>query len=125
MQHRQRGISFIGFIVVLAVVGFFLFLGMRIGPTYMEYFTIRNAVNTVASQATSADPGAIREAIRKQMQIDYSANFRPEFVKVQRDSSGATIVLNYEIRKPLMYNLDFIARFEHTAPIRAAGGAGT
>lgn len=124
MHHRQRGISFIGFIVVLAVVGFFLFLGMRIGPTYMEYVTIRNAVKTVANQPPSADPGAIREAIRRQMQIDYSANFRPEFVRVQRDSSGASILLKYEIRKPLIYNLDFVARFEYTAPIRAAGGGG-
>lgn len=124
MHHRQRGISFIGFIVVLAVVGFLLFLGMRIGPTYMEYVTIRNAVKTVANQPPSADPGAIREAIRRQMQIDYSANFRPEFVRVQRDSSGASIVLKYEIRKPLIYNLDFVARFEYTAPIRAAGGGG-
>jgi hypothetical protein len=125
MQHRQRGISFIGFIMVLAIAGFFLFLGMRIGPTYLEYFTIRNAVTTVANESASTDPGVVREAVRRQMQIDYSGNFRPEFVRVQRDSSGATIVLKYEIRKPLIYNLDFVARFEHTAPIRATGGGGT
>ena len=52
MHQRQRGISFIGFIVVLAVVGFFLFLGMKIGPTYIEYYSIRNAVNKVAAEAT-------------------------------------------------------------------------
>lgn len=118
MYQRQRGISFIGFIVVLAVVGFFLFLGMRIGPTYMEFLTIRNAIEKVASEATSPEPGAIREAVRKQMQIDYSANFRPEFVTVRRETTGATIVLNYEIRKPLIYNLDFVAKFQHSAPIR-------
>lgn len=117
MHQHQRGISFIGFIVILAVVGFFLFLGMRIGPTYMEYLTIRNAVDKVARDASSPEPGAIREAVRKQMQIDYSANFRPEFVTVRRETTGATLVLNYEIRKPLLYNLDFVARFEHSAPI--------
>lgn len=118
MQHRQRGISFIGFIIVLAVIGFFLYLGMKIGPTYLEYHTIRNAVNQVAAEAQSADINAIRRAMDRQMTIDYSANYKPEFVRVQRDGNQLYLVLNYEIRKPLIYNLDFVAKFQHTAPIR-------
>ncbi len=118
MQHQQRGISFIGFIIVLAVLGVFLFLGMRIGPTYIEYLSIRNAVNTVAAEAQSADLASIRRAMDRQMTIDYAANFKPEFVSVQRDGNQLNLVLNYEIRKPLIYNIDFVAKFHHTAPIR-------
>lgn len=118
MRHNQRGISFIGFIVVLAVVGFFLFLGMRIGPTYLEYFTIRKAVDQVAAETTTLEPGAIREAMRRRMQIDYSANFKPEFVRLQREGNEVKLVLSYEVREPLIYNLDFVATFEHTAPVR-------
>ena len=118
MHQRQRGISFIGFIVVLAVAGFFLFLGMKIGPTYIEYYSIRNAVNKVAAEAESADPLSIRQAMDRQMTIDYAYSYKPEFVRVVREGNELNLVLNYEIRKPLIYNLDFVAKFQHSAPIR-------
>jgi len=117
MRNSQRGVSFIGFIIVLAVGGFFLFLGMKIGPTYLEYFTIRNAIDKVAADATSADLAAIRKSMDRQMTIDYAASYKPEFIRVVRDNDDLTVVLNYEIRKPLIYNLDFVAKFQHTAPI--------
>jgi Tfp pilus assembly protein PilE len=117
MHQRQRGISFIGFIVVLAVVGFFLFLGMKIGPTYIEYYSIRNAVDKVAAEAKGADVNTIRNAMERQMTIDYAGSYKPEFVRVIRDGNQLNLVLNYEIRKPLIYNLDFVAKFQHSAPI--------
>ncbi|GIX24993.1 MAG: DUF4845 domain-containing protein [Caldimonas sp.] len=121
MRYHQRGISFFGFVIVLAVAGFFLFLGMKIGPTYVEYYSIRNAVNKVANDVGSNDIGAIRKAMDRQMTIDYAASYKPEFVRVQRDGDKFLLVLKYEIRKPLIYNLDFVAKFEHSAPIRQPG----
>lgn len=117
MHQRQRGISFIGFIIVLAVIGFFLFLGMKIGPTYLEYYTMRNAVTKVAAEAPGADIATIRKAMERQMTIDYAAGYRPEFIRVQRDGDQLNLVLNYEIRKPLIYNLDFVATFHYATPL--------
>lgn len=117
MRHRQSGISFIGFIIVLAVGGFFLFLGMKIGPVYLEYNSIRSAVNKVAAEATVADIATIRRSMDRQMTIDYAANYKPEFIRVVREGDTLNLVLNYEIRRELIYNLDFVAKFNHTAPI--------
>ncbi len=118
MRYHQRGISFIGFVIVLAVAGFFLFLGMKIGPTYLEYYSMRAAVNKVASDVGTTDVAKIRAAMDKQMKVDYAASYRPEFIRVQREGDAFLLVLKYEIRKPLIYNLDFVAKFEHSAPIR-------
>jgi len=118
MHSRQRGISFIAFLIVLAVGGFFLYLGMRIGPVYLEYWTIRTAVNAVAAEADTADIAALRQAMGRRMAIDYAGSFRPEFVRVVREGSQVNLVLHYEIRRPLIHNLDFVARFDHSAPIR-------
>jgi hypothetical protein len=52
------------------------------------------------------------------MIIDYAESYRAEFVRVQREGNQAVLVLNYEIRKPLIYNLDFVAKFNHSAPIQ-------
>ncbi len=118
MHARQRGMSFIGFIIVLAVAGFFLYLGMKIGPTYLEFWSMRKAVDKVAAEVKSPDLAAIRQAMERQMTIDYAESYRAEFVRVQREGNQAVLVLNYEIRKPLIYNLDFVAKFNHSAPIQ-------
>jgi len=118
MHSRQRGISFIAFLIVLAVGGFFLYLGMRIGPTYLEYWTIRTAVNEIAAEAGTADIAELRRAMNRRMTIDYAGSFRPEFIRVVREGNQTNLVLHYEIRRPLIHNLDFVARFDHSAPIR-------
>ena len=117
MRSRQSGMSLIAYLIVLALVGFIIYLGMKIGPTYLEYYTLRKAVDRVAAEAEAADIGSIRSKMERQMTIDY-AEFKPEFVTVQRDNNQLNLVLNYEIRKPLVYNLDFVAKFQHSAPIR-------
>jgi hypothetical protein len=118
MRYHQRGISFLGFIIVLAVVGFFLYLGMRIGPAYLEYYSIRNAVNKIANEVGSNDIAAIRRAMDRQMTIDYAKSYKPEYISVRREGDRFQLVLKYEHRDSLLYNLDYVAKFEHSAPIR-------
>ena len=48
-KRAQRGITLIGFILVLIVVCFFGYMGMVLGPSYNEYFSVKKAVNTVAA----------------------------------------------------------------------------
>jgi type II secretory pathway pseudopilin PulG len=49
MQQRQEGISLVGLIVVLALLGAVLVLGLKIVPTYTEYRAIQNAIVTAKS----------------------------------------------------------------------------
>ena len=52
--HKQNGITLIGFIFVLSFVIFMSFIGMKIGPIYMEYFAVVSAMNGVAAEQGSA-----------------------------------------------------------------------
>ena len=46
---RQRGLSLIGWVVVLIILAVFGTAAFRMVPAYMEYNTIRSAINSVAS----------------------------------------------------------------------------
>ena len=37
--RKQKGLSIVGFLIVLAMVIFTVFIGMRIGPIYIEYYS--------------------------------------------------------------------------------------
>ena len=53
--YKQRGITLIGFIFVLSFALFISFIGMKIGPIYMEYYSVVSAMNGVASERGSAN----------------------------------------------------------------------
>lgn len=114
--RKQNGITLIGFIFVLGFVIFLSFLGMKIGPIYMEYFAVVSAMNGVAAEKGSASlsPFDIRAKILNQLYVSYSAdNVKEKHIKVTR-SSGVTLRIAYEVRKPVMGNLDVVAKFDRT-----------
>ena len=43
-------------------------------------------------------------------------------VKLVNGPAGKTLELNYEVRKPLLYNLDFVAKFERSFPVSGQPG---
>jgi hypothetical protein len=118
---RQRGITLIGFLIVLSVAGFFLFIGAKLMPVYLDHYAVVKAMKSVAEEpgVASRDPGAIRDMFRRKFDIGYVNNLRPEQIRVLRDGTGPRLEVSYEVRRPLMFNLDFVAKFEHT---EAMGG---
>ena len=120
MKHKQQGLSLTGFLVVLAVVGFALFIGMKLFPMYSQFFNVKKALKSVASEGLS-DPIRIRSSLEKHFDVGYVDVIKPSDVKVERTSSGVVISTDYEVRKPLIYNLDIVGKFEATEPVSGGG----
>lgn len=124
MKHNQRGITFLGFVIVLAVVGFFGFLAMRLFPVYQEYYSAVSVFKSVteASGAVNESPAEIRKQLERRFQISYVENINlDKDVKFKNEKSGKFLQLKYEVRRPLMYNLDFVASFDKTFPLSQRG----
>jgi hypothetical protein len=120
MKRNQKGITLLSFIMILGVVGFFAFLTMRLFPVYTEYYGAVNDIKAVtqAAGADKATTAKIRDSLYRRFQISYVESIDIEKdIKFIKDSSGKSLVLNYEVRRPLMYNLDFVAKFDRTFPL--------
>jgi hypothetical protein len=110
--HRQKGMSLIGFIIVLAMAIFISYLGMRIVPLYMEYFSVVSALNGVASERGSANlsPYDIKVKVLNRLYVSYSQNVKEKHIKITR-GNGVHVRVAYEVRTPVIGNLDVVARF--------------
>lgn len=115
MHRRQKGFTLIGFLVVLVVVGFFAYLGMRLFPVYSEYYSVVSAMKGLAKEdgvrALSAD--AIRQRFDKRLYTSYVESVKPNNIRVTTQGTPQ-IRVRYEVRKPLFGNIDFIATFDRT-----------
>jgi hypothetical protein len=115
MRGKQRGMTLLGFAIGLIVFCFFAYMGMVLGPAYSEYFGVKKAMNFVAANTTkdTSDMNAISRMLDKQFNIGYVDNVSGKDVKLIRDKGGNQIVMDYEVRKGFVYNIDFMVKFKY------------
>jgi Tfp pilus assembly protein PilE len=123
---RQRGITLISFIFVLIVVGFFGYMAMVLGPAYNEYFAVKKAMNFVAqnSSPSEQDLGKLAKMLDKQFNVGYVDNVVGNQATLVKNSNGNLLVMDYEVRKAFVYNIDFVCKFKYQVPLGGGPGKG-
>lgn len=120
MKRTQRGMTLIGFIITLAVVGVFVYMGMKTIPMYSEFYAVKQALNGLASEpgVTGYDPAKIKDLFFRRLYISYADNIKAEHVKVVRKDADYVMTVEYEVRKPLIANLDVVGKFRADKELR-------
>ena len=125
MQRNNRGITLIGFLIVLVVVGFFAYLVMKLLPMYTEYFGVVKSMELVKEQ-----PGAAQkpiEEIRRELRSNFDTQYvddntvPPQAIQVKREAGGTTLRIAYEKRINFMYNIDLVGVFDKSVVLSNAG----
>lgn len=124
MKRTQSGMTLIGFIVVLGVVGLFAFVGMKLIPMYSEYYSVKQALKGLAAEPGIADrdPAKIKDLFFRRLYISYAENVKDEHVQIKRIDSGWEMKVDYEVRKPVIANLDVVGKFSATEKLTRRGG---
>ncbi|HXP02121.1 MAG TPA: DUF4845 domain-containing protein [Luteibacter sp.] len=123
MKSRQSGITLIGFVIVLLVLGFFAFMAMKLVPSYIEYFGVKKAMNQIATNGTNGqDLDAIRRDLIFKMGFQYvdDATIAPKDITLDRANNGAVLNVNYEKQIHFIYNIDFLLHFDNAVQLRNA-----
>ena len=127
-RTQQRGMTLLSFIVVLAVVGFAAYIGMKLFSMYSEYYSVRQALRGLQAEPGIAkqDPAKIKNLFFRRLNISYSENVKPEHVTLQRrqDGPGWDMEVNYEVRKELVGNLDVVGKFHADEELTNVGDGG-
>jgi hypothetical protein len=64
MRSRQRGATLVGTVVIIAILGFALYAGIRLMPVYLEYMAVVRALEQTAKEHDdgSTSPTDLRNA---------------------------------------------------------------
>ncbi len=125
MKRTQSGITLLGFVIVLAVVGLFAYVGMKLFPMYSEFYSVKSALKGLANEPGigNTDPAKIQDLFFRRLYISYSENVEKENVKIKRVDNGWQMDVSYEVRKPLIANLDVVGKFNATQLLTRTGEA--
>ena len=123
MKRKQGGMTMLGFLITLSVVILFLFCGMKIVPMYIEYYSVKKALASIANEqdTSSATKDKIRAMFARHITIDYVKIIKPDMLKIEATDSGFNLTVDYERREELIANLDVVGRFRaEQAVVRGA-----
>ena len=110
--NKQRGMTLIGFLLLLAAVVFAAYIGMKLFPIYYQHYNIVSATKSIAQEPGSArySEARIRDLLSRRLSVNYVRNFDLSNIQLTR-SPTPQIALEYEVRESILGNIDVVVSF--------------
>jgi len=123
MKSKQKGITLVGFLVMLMVVGFFAFMAMKLVPAYTEYMGVTKAMEQMVTTSAGKAPEQVRADLIRKLDFQYVSDdtITPQDITITRSGNAAQLSVSYDKRIPFMYNIDFLVHFEKSVVMQGAG----
>lgn len=126
MRTRQRGVTAIGWIILMipfAIVGY---AGIRLAPVYLNYMKVVRALDEVAGDPDggSLTPESIRTKIDRHFEIDMVDYPTAKDMKITRDGTTWEVEATYEDDAPLFANISLHVVFDKLVHTRGGAGGG-
>jgi Tfp pilus assembly protein PilE len=126
MKSKQSGVTLIGFLIIMAIVGFLGYMAMKLLPSYSEYMGVVKAMNQIAVEGTNGKTlDDIRRELFFKMNFQYvdDATIKPANITIKRDTGGTSqLQVAYDKDIPFMYNIDFLLHFNKSVPLQGNVG---
>lgn len=122
MQGRQRGMTFLGILVIIIVVGAWVYAGIRLVPKYLEYVRVASTLEKVRDEFAS-NPGStefmLRKAIERHFDIEMVTAIDSNDIEIKKEGGSFFLRANYEDTVPLVSNISFLLKFDKTVEVAA------
>ena len=111
--HHQRGMTAIGWLLVLGLIAFFTLITLRLVALYLEYSKVASVFESLTKESgIGAKPRTeIISLVNKRFDVNDVRKVSPKLVKVSKDKGMTRISIEYERREHLMSNIDVVASF--------------
>jgi hypothetical protein len=118
MRHRQRGITFIGLLLIIALVGLPIYAVIRLVPVYLNYLSVSHSMESLKSEFRGApDPGGIRRSLEKHWQIDDVTGLQTKDIEITKDEGAIVVHAAYDDKVPYLGNISLVVSFDKTVRI--------
>lgn len=121
-RQRQRGVTFIGWILLLLPLALVGYAAMRAAPVYLNYTKVSRAMDSVQKEyagegAATVPLTAIRSALGKRFDTDYIYSPKLDEIQVTRAAGGWNMAVDYEHEIPLFFNISLLLTFQKSVDI--------
>lgn len=111
---RQRGISLIGFLLLMAVGSFVILFVVRVAPIYFDHYLIKSTIESLNKDPNlqSKSREEILGLLQNRWDINNIETVKKKDVKLSREEGSLKLQLKYEVSRNVYANLDVVVRFD-------------
>ncbi len=119
IRHRQQGLSFVGWMAMVAIFGLLLLSFFKVFPIYNENFTIQAVLSGLAEdeKIDVKSKRAIWDSLIKRLRVNEVYSIKPENVTIERKDGKTTVTITYETRRPYISDLFIGGNFTESVVI--------
>ncbi|MGI9320412.1 MAG: DUF4845 domain-containing protein [Thiogranum sp.] len=119
--HHQKGMTAIGWMLVLGLIAFFTLITLRMVPLYLEFGKVASTLESLKEQKniTTLTKSEIIKIVRKRFDVNDVDNVDPKRIKISKDKGVMKVGINYERREHLVGNVDIVAIFDKHIEVAA------
>jgi len=119
-RQRQRGMTFIGLLCVLVLVGMIGYGGVRLVPVYVNYMKLSKTMESAATEfkGESANLDGVRKSIDRHWAIEDITAVDEKDIEITRDDGGLTLHVAYDDTVPYIANISLTAHFDKTVKVQ-------
>jgi hypothetical protein len=122
MRKHQRGITTVGWLILLIPVAIVFYAGIRLAPVYLNYLKVTHSLQQVAGEvdASTATADGIRSSLGRHFDIDSIDYPDLKDIKIARVDNVWTLEANYDEQAPLFANIAILVSFDKTVSLKNA-----
>lgn len=107
--------------VMLVLIVFFVTLAIRMVPSYITFAQIKSVMNALPQKpaVVTGGPRAIMNTLGTQLGIEGIRSVSTSDFQLAKTGDGLALKLAYEVRQPIVGNVDVVMRFAHTTAFPA------
>lgn len=113
-RKKQAGMSYLGVMFIILLIGGGIKVVMAIGPAYYDYYTIDKIISSLYRDGRTGSVDDFRRALSDRFTINNIRDKSPDDFAYRFEDGKLMVELDYESRSNLVGNLDLVAHFKKT-----------
>ena len=120
MKQRQRGMTFLGLVIILVIVGAGLYAALRLVPVYLEYSKVARVLEQVRDEHVAMDSPTsqlIRNSLERRWDVEDIKSLGWKEVEIEQKSDGFEVRAAYDVEERFIANVYLVTKFDKTIVI--------
>ena len=117
INSKQSGMTFIGMVLVIAVIVAIAVVGIKVTPAYIEFSSVKSAIKYVAKDAAFATMSKkdIASAFDKSASTGYITVIKGSDLIIEKNETGNVVTADYQVTLPIVANASVLLDFHATS----------
>ena len=120
MRQPQLGMTLVGILCILALVGALAYAGIRLIPVYLNYMKIARAMDVTATafKGENPDVGGMRRSLEHHWVVEDPGAVEVKDIEIIKSDSGVLMHVAYDDAVPYIANVSLSVHFDKTVKVQ-------